>query len=286
MTNSQFFGLATIGYVIAMIIYIAYIVFKNKTIGLTATVVLAVSFVFQTIAFPMRWWESHELGIGHAPFTNLYESLVFFVWCLTFGYLIIEFKYKNRFFGAFITPIAAMALGFVSLTGMSQEIQPLVPALQSNWLLAHVTMSFIAYSAFALSFATSLMYLIYTTDKRNEGAYIFWTISGGIFFIVIAAMAIDILWFKILHHSSSTAITNVLFRSTFLNPSRLVSLMSWIGSFVLLFIIWRYGYVLKRIIESFKITPETLDELTYKIVAVGFPVFTLGGLIFGAIWAD
>jgi cytochrome c-type biogenesis protein CcsB len=55
---------------------------------------------------------------------------------------------------------------------------------------------------------------------------------------------------------------------------------------VIILLIWRFGLVLKSVIEKFSISAENLDEITYKSIAVGFPIFTLGGLIFGAIWAD
>jgi cytochrome c-type biogenesis protein CcsB len=55
---------------------------------------------------------------------------------------------------------------------------------------------------------------------------------------------------------------------------------------VIIFVAWRFGHVLKRVIEKFNISAEILDEITYKSIAIGFPIFTLGGLIFGAIWAD
>ncbi|MFQ3574706.1 MAG: cytochrome c biogenesis protein CcsA, partial [Thermodesulfovibrionales bacterium] len=63
-------------------------------------------------------------------------------------------------------------------------------------------------------------------------------------------------------------------------------LMSYLGGLIIIFAVWRYGIGLKRVINAFSITSDTLDELTYKSIAVGFPVFTLGGLIFGAVWAD
>src|SRR3990172_339921 len=166
MTSAHFFGISELSYMLAMIAYISFLVFKRSSIGLIGTVITVFGFINQTIALGLRWWESYQLGIGRAPLTNLYESLIFFVWCLIGGYLIIEFVYKNRTFGAFVTPVAGLALAFVHLTGMSKEIQPLVPALQSNWLLVHVVMSFIAYSTFALAFSTGLMYLILKTEKR------------------------------------------------------------------------------------------------------------------------
>jgi cytochrome c-type biogenesis protein CcsB len=289
MNSSFFFGLSTMAYILAMIIYITYLAFKKTQIGITATTVTIVGFVSQTLAIILRWKEFADLsGMGFlrsAPLTNLYESLIFFVWCLILGYLIIEFKFKNRSFGAFVTPIAGLALAFIDLSGMSKEIQPLVPALQSNWLLAHVMMSFIAYAAFALSFSTGLMYLIVKTEKRNEVSYIFWTTTFGIFVVVLAAMGIDFLTFKVVV-KPEVFIKSYMFKSSFFNTSVFIKVLSWISMAVIIFIIWRYGSILKTVIEKFNIGSETLDEITYKSIAIGFPIFTLGGLIFGAIWAD
>ena len=276
-------------YIVAMIIYITYLAFTNKTIGITATTITIVGFISQTLAIFIRWKESYEIsGMGimrSVPLTNLYESLIFFVWCVILGYLIIEFKYKNRSFGAFVTPVAGIALAFIDISGMSKEIHPLMPALQSNWLLVHVTMSFIAYAAFALSFSTGLMYLIVKTEKRNQGTYIFWTVALGIFITLMLAMGIDFLTFRVAVRPEEF-IKSYLFKASFLSSYGVVQKLSWIFMFVIILLIWRFGLVLRTVFERFNMSAENLEEITYKSIAIGFPIFTLGGLIFGAIWAD
>ncbi len=288
MDNSTLFGIATIGYILAMVTYIIYFAFRNKTVGIIATTFTVSSFVAQTAAFFMRWYEGYEMGLRsfwRPPISNLYESIIFFVWCLILGYLIIEFKYKNRSFGAFVTPIAGLALAFIEMTGMSKEIEPLVPALQSNWLLAHVTMSFISYSVFALSFATALMYLIEKSEDKKHWTYIFWTVSLGILLVLLIGMGLDYLKFHVVA-TSATNIRNFLFKATFRSDSPVIVAVSWLGAIGLIALIWAYGHKLKKIVAAFNLSPEILDELTYKLIAIGFPIFTLGGLIFGAIWAD
>ncbi|MEW6213635.1 MAG: c-type cytochrome biogenesis protein CcsB [Nitrospirota bacterium] len=289
MDSSFFFGISTMAYILAMIIYITYLAFRKTQIGIIATTGTIIGFVSQTIAILMRWKESYDFsGMGiirSVPLTNLYESLIFFVWCLILVYLIIEFRYKNRSFGAFVTPVAGLALAFIDISGISKEIQPLIPALQSNWLLVHVMMSFIAYATFALSFSTGLMYLIVKTEKRNQVSYIFWTVTLGIFVTLLLSMGIDFLTFKVAVRPEEF-IKSYIFRASFLNPSAVVKILSWTSMIVIIFILWRYGSLLKTVIEKFNISAETLDEITYKSIAVGFPIFTLGGLIFGAIWAD
>ena len=289
MDSSFLFGISTMAYILAMITYITYLAFRKTQIGITATTITIMGFVSQTAAILLRWKEFSDVsGMGilrSAPLTNLYESLIFFVWCLILGYLVIEFKYKTRSFGAFVTPVAGLALAFIDLSGMSKDIHPLMPALQSNWLLAHVTMSFISYAAFAISFSTGLMYLIVKTDKRNEGAYLFWSITLGLFIVLMLAMGIDFLTFKVAVKPEEF-IKSYLFRASFLNLSNSVKILSWISMAAIIFIIWRYGSILKKVLEKFTISAESLDEITYKSIAVGFPIFTIGGLIFGAVWAD
>lgn len=290
MDSSDFFGLSALSYIIAMVVYITYLVFKNKTVGVIATTLTVIGFITHTIAFGLRWKEFYEIGkmglLRAVPLTNLYESLVFFVWCLILGYLLIEFRYKNRSFGAFITPIAGMALAFIDISGMSKDIHPLIPALQSNWLLAHVVLSFIAYAGFAISFATAVMYLVLVSENKKSSSYVFWTSVVAVFTIILIAMAIDFLTFKVVGLSHKEFIRSYLFKATFRNDSSLVVGLSYLLSVVTIIGFWHFGVKMKKLLTPFSITPEQLDELTYKAIAVGFPVFTLGGLIFGAIWAD
>jgi len=285
MNSSIFFGISTVGYILAMIMYISYLVFKKKEIGITATIITLISFAAHTIGFFMRWYEGYQIGwrsFWRPPISNLYESLIFFLWCLILGYIIIEFKYKSRYLGAFITPIAAITLAFIEMTGMSKEIEPLLPALQSNWLLLHVTMSFIAYSLFTLSFATALIYLIEKTKRKTEFSYIFWTLSVGLIFILLIAMGADYIQKIIV--SSDVKIT--LLMTTFRNNSSIISTLSWIVAFVILLTTWNFGYILKKIVDRFNVSEDMLDILTYKFIVIGFIVFTIGGLIFGAVWAE
>ena len=117
----------------------------------------------------MRWVESYELGIGHAPLSNMYESLVFFALTIGIIYLFIEKRYQNSMVGVFATPIAFMAMAYASMSpNISDRIQPLVPALKSNWLIAHVFTCFLGYAAFTIAFGVSIMYLL-KKRERSDG---------------------------------------------------------------------------------------------------------------------
>ncbi len=291
MESFQFFGISTVAYILAMVAYISYLVSKNSTVGVIATTLTVGGFIFQTIGFGIRWAEFNELMqlgiIRAAPLANLYESLEFMVWCVILGYLLIEWKYKTRAFGAFITPIAGLALAFIEMSGMSRDLSPLVPALQSNWLLAHVLLSFVGYAGFSIAFAASIIYLALTTsNNRKSGAYIFWTGALGIFSIILVALIIDFLVFRVAGVTYGQTENHIL-EATFQSESGFIVLLSYIGSLAFIGLLWRYGgSIIKKIADSFSISKEMLDDVTYKSIAVGFPIFGLGGLIIGAIWAE
>ena len=108
------------------------------------------------------------MGIGHAPLTNMYESVIFFAWTIVSLYLFIEWRFKSKVIGTFTVPLAFLAMVYASLDpNISRTISPLVPALQSNWLIAHVVTCFIGYAAFALAAALGLMYLLQTTKSPD-----------------------------------------------------------------------------------------------------------------------
>ena len=107
---------------------------------------------------------------GHAPLSNLYESLVFFSWAVAFLYLLVEWRTRNRTTGVFVVPVAFLLMAYASISpGISDRIQPLIPALQSNWLTSHVITCFMGYAAFTVAFGLAILYLI-KLRRGNPGA--------------------------------------------------------------------------------------------------------------------
>lgn len=164
MTNSLLFGIATFVYFFAMVLYISYLAFRSEGLGKAATLSLLGGVLVETAAIGLRWYESYALGIGRAPLTNMYESLVFFALTIALIYLVLERKYRVKTVGAFIAPFPFIVMAYAALN--TNEIQPLVPALQSNWLISHVVTCFVGYAAFAVSFAVSILYLFKAKSER------------------------------------------------------------------------------------------------------------------------
>ena len=169
MNSSQLLGITTLAYLLSAILYIAIFVFRAKKLGLFATLITACAFLINTIGIGLRWHESYQMGIGYAPLSNMYESLVFFAWAITLFYLVLELRYKNRVLGAFSMPFAFLSMAYASFSPeFGKEIKPLIPALQSNWLIAHVITCFVGYAAFAVASGMGVMYLL--KDRKTNGA--------------------------------------------------------------------------------------------------------------------
>src|SRR5574337_37736 len=178
MKSSLLFNIATLSYLAAMVLYISYLAFRKEGIGKGASLVTYLGFAVQTVALFTRWWESYQMDIGRVPLSNLYESLVFFTWSTVLIYIVVELRYKTRVFGAFVLPVAFLALAFINVAGISTDITPLVPALKSNWLFYHVLVSFLGYAAFGVAFAISMIFLLMDTEDRGPAVNMIYGIAA------------------------------------------------------------------------------------------------------------
>lgn len=154
-----------LAYLDATALYLLYLGKRSGTVGKLATAAAVTGAGLHTLGLGLRWLEA---GITHPPFTNMYESLLFFSWGIAVFYVAVEFRYKFKAGGAFIIPIALGAMGAAALNPDSgKEIQDLMPALQSYWLHAHVAIAAIAYAAFVAGFGASLMFLLQDGTPRK-----------------------------------------------------------------------------------------------------------------------
>jgi cytochrome c-type biogenesis protein CcsB len=112
-----------------------------------------------------RWVTS-----GHFPLSGLYESLLFLAWSVSFIYLFIENFINNEFIGLIISPFILCLLTFTefSLPTELQTTQPLVPALQSNWLFMHVSVMIISYASLLIGSLISIIYLALATNQNVQ----------------------------------------------------------------------------------------------------------------------
>lgn len=170
MDSSKILTAVTFIYALSAIGYFSAWNFNISALKRLSSWIALAGVVSNTAGFVLRWVESYQMGTGygHAPLSNLYESLIFFAWTIMVIYLILEYRYKSRFLGTFATLFAFLAMAYASLPTISKEIQPLIPALKSNWLIAHVMTCFIGYAAFAIAFGLGIIYLLKRLDSVNR----------------------------------------------------------------------------------------------------------------------
>jgi cytochrome c-type biogenesis protein CcsB len=281
MNSSTLFNASLICYLVATVIYVAHVAFRKEGVGIAGTVATAIGWVAQTAAIGLRWRESYEMGFGHIPLSNMYESMVFWSWSIMLIYLIFERVYRNRSLGVVVAPLGFLAIAAISIApNISQEIEPLVPALQSNWLTAHVITCFLGYAAFTISFGVSVLYLILAAEKRNEPTYVVGMASLVTMMTMIAATALDFIVQKVggVEHPH-------LFAASFASHSPGVKVVSWIAVLAIFALFWFVGTLYHDRLAALFPGLRILDDLSYKMVMVGFPLLTLG-IVTGAAWAN
>ncbi|MGO9314445.1 MAG: c-type cytochrome biogenesis protein CcsB [Syntrophobacteraceae bacterium] len=161
MTSSLLLSLTTFAYLLCTVLYLSGTVFRYRPLLGAGAVSGAAALLMQTGGIGLRWIESYRMGYGHAPLSNMYESLVFASWAIMVIYLVFEWRTKQRALGVFPALFSFLAMAYASFSkDVDSKIQPLVPALKSNWLIAHVMTCFLGYAAFAVSFGLSIVYLV------------------------------------------------------------------------------------------------------------------------------
>lgn len=168
VNSSLLLSVTTFAYLLCSVFYLGGIVFRFAPLLSAGSVFGIATLAIQTAGIILRWIESYQMGYGHAPLSNLYESLVFAAWAIMFIYLLLERRIRHRALGVFPALFAFLAMAYASFSkGIDSTIQPLLPALKSNWLIAHVITCFLGYAAFAVSTGISIVYLLQRTRKTN-----------------------------------------------------------------------------------------------------------------------
>jgi cytochrome c-type biogenesis protein CcsB len=211
----------------------------------------------------VRWYESHQIGpdIGHIPVSNLYEVFVLFCWITTAFYLYFEARYRTRSLGAFVMLVVSAAVGFLlwyTLVRDAQEIQPLVPALQSWWMKLHVPANFIGYGTFSLSAMVAFAYLV-----KQQAGETRWYKLTPIWLFGVALCFVPVAFRQRVQEAGGSywvayaAISAVIAGAILLGRKRIAARLP---------------------------APEVLDDVMYKSITVGFAFFTIATVL-GALWA-
>lgn len=319
--SSDLLFIAFILYLIATLFYGGSIKSKktveNKSTnrwGKIAVFLTVVGFVSQLGYFILRW-----IAARHAPVSNMFEFTTFFGMALVGAFIVIYFIYRTTLLGLFTMPIAILVIAYASM--FPREITPLIPALQSYWLYIHVTTAAIGEAILAVSFGAGLIYLVKAIDQTKKSKSTFWleivmfslvTVLG---FVLVSSLFSAMGYhekFNWVDKNKNAAVVEYTMPSlvgphegelTTKNSLKpLVSMPALINAKKMNTVIWSlmgglvlYGLIRlilrKRIAAALQpfvknIKLDFVDEISYRSVLIGFPVFTLGALIFAMIWAQ
>jgi len=290
----------------------------DRGIGILGFVLTVIGFLSQVGYIFTRWKAD-----GHFPISDLFEYTTFLSVMMILGFIIIYLIYRNNSIGMIALPIAVIVIAYASV--FPREVEPLIPALQSNWLMVHVTTVSLGEGILTLSFVAGLVYLVRVIDQSKRSARTFW-LEFVLFFLICAvgfACSSGIFQatgysekFQWVNQKGDTATLDynlpaivgphdgkkltegfgpVFQAPSWMNgvnaPKKFNTVMwSIIGGMVIYGVIrlvlrgHRIGAVLNRVVMN--VNPPLMDEISYRAVAIGFPVFTLGGIVFAAIWAE
>nr|YP_009131761.1 cytochrome c heme attachment protein [Solanum cheesmaniae]YP_009131927.1 cytochrome c heme attachment protein [Solanum galapagense]YP_009132010.1 cytochrome c heme attachment protein [Solanum habrochaites]YP_009132259.1 cytochrome c heme attachment protein [Solanum pimpinellifolium]ASR92557.1 cytochrome c heme attachment protein [Solanum lycopersicum]WGL37781.1 cytochrome c biogenesis protein CcsA [Solanum peruvianum]AJY78739.1 cytochrome c heme attachment protein [Solanum cheesmaniae]AJY len=126
---------------------------------------IIVTFFCITGLLVTRWVSS-----GHFPLSDLYESLIFLSWSFSLIHIIPYFKKNVLILSKITGPSAILTQGFAT-SGILTEIHQsgiLVPALQSEWLIMHVSMMILGYAALLCGSLLSVALLVITFRKNRK----------------------------------------------------------------------------------------------------------------------
>ncbi|MBX9669989.1 MAG: c-type cytochrome biogenesis protein CcsB [Candidatus Obscuribacterales bacterium] len=218
-----------------------------------ASGVLVVGFAALTVAIIARGIEAERF-----PLANLYESLLWFAWATMGGYLYISRAYGIKQLGWLASLTAATFFLYGSWLPQSQhDIAPLVPALVSYWRQIHVPPLIVSYAMFFLSGLSGLLQL-FSAGRRQTVLASTLTIALALSAIAMGTFtSIDVHWLQLLFIGGSVV---GMFLSFFLLKNRDAAK------------------------ENAKMA-ETYDDISYRCIAIGFPLLTIG-IITGGLWAN
>lgn len=312
---------AFIAYLIAILLFGGAIRHKQRDVsasnqhwGNAAMIVTIIGFISNLGYFIMRW-----IYAGHAPVSNMFEFATAFGMFIVGAFIGMYWMYRLPTLGVVSLVIAIILIAFASM--FPSEVTPLIPALKSYWLTIHVITTVIGEAILAMSAVAGLIYLLKTVSFETRNKERFWLEVVMYSLVVVIGFVIVTATFSSMHYEAKfsyidkeqqqaeiTYNTPPLFGmhdSESLTKDRmtpLVDLPAIINAKKLTTVIWSFIvgtilYILLRLILRKPLARivqplvkqtniALMDEIGYRAVLIGFPVFTLGALIFAMIWAQ
>ena len=287
--------------------------YKNNRWGKIAIVVTIIGFLSHIGYFITRW-----IASGHAPVSNMFEFMTAFGMMIVGAFILLFFLYRTPSLGLFALPIAVIIIGYASM--FPREITPLIPALKSYWLWVHVITAALGEAILAISAVAGLIFLLKNVDLTKKSKQRFWLEAVMFTLVLVIGFIVSSTTFKLTGYEAQftfidkneqpsqieynypplfgmhqyealtpDAMTPWAEMPAIVNAKTLTTFVWSVAVGIVLYLIIRL--IFRRPIASLfqpfakKANSQLMDEIGYRSVLIGFPVFTLGALIFAMIWA-
>jgi cytochrome c-type biogenesis protein CcsB len=217
---------------------------KSKKLSSFTNKGMAIASICTTGFLLIRWVETK-----HLPLSNPYESFMFLSWSFCLLYILLKVVNKNEWSGAVVAPGAMLTDAFANL-GLPEEIQrstQLVPALQSHWLMMHVSTTLPSYATPSCGSLSAIALSIIFFDRKVD--HFVYESNDELIQEMYARISETINYCK-----KKTDVENAFFYSLSINLRKC------------------------RLINQ-------LDQWAYRIISLGFSFSTIG-ILSGAVWAN
>ncbi|WP_368651988.1 cytochrome c biogenesis protein CcsA [Ornithinibacillus sp. 4-3] len=296
----------------------------NKKKSLTGTIAIWLTII--GLASQIGYFVTRWIVSGHAPISNMFEFMTFLGMSIVLAFIVIYFIYRLNVLGLFALPIALIIIAYASMfpreiSPLVPSLQsPWLPIHVSTVSLSQgiLGISFVA----GLIYLIRQIDQSVRSKKTFWLETILFTLFVFVGFIVMtttfkimdyqAVFEVDVMELgqerTVMMEYNLPAIAGPA-DGTLLTEGKLdgiISTPSWMqgkdaptkfNTLIWSIIAGSIFYILTRLIlrkrigaaiqpHLMKTKPDLLDEITYRAIAIGFPLFTLGGLIFAAIWAQ
>ncbi|MFJ5693729.1 c-type cytochrome biogenesis protein CcsB [Arthrobacter sp. NPDC093125] len=112
---------------------------------------------------------TRAIGAGRVPWGNMYEFLTTGAFVAVAVFLVVLIRRDLRFLGTFVVGLVIIMLVAASVAYWT-PVGHLVPALQSYWLVIHVSIAVLSSALFTLTFAMSALQLVQSHRQKAIAA--------------------------------------------------------------------------------------------------------------------
>ena len=287
--------------------------YKNNKWGKIGIIITIIGFITHLGYFFTRW-----IASGHAPVSNMFEFMTAFGMMIVGAFILLFFLYRTPSLGLFALPIAVVIIAYASM--FPREITPLIPALKSYWLWVHVITVIIGEAILAISAVAGLIFLLKNVDLTKKSKQRFWLEAVMFTLVLVLGFVVSSTGFKLAGYEAQFtyidkneqlaqmeynypplfgmneyksltpgAMTPWTEMPAVVNAKTLTTFVWSVATGLVLYLLLRliFRRPLATLFQPFakKANSQLMDEICYRAVLIGFPVFTLGALIFAMIWA-